>query len=100
MDIRVEALQAVLGGSQILKGVELQVGRKELVGIIGPNGSGKSTLLKCIYRVLRPSGGAVYLDGKRLEGYSYKQSARQVAVDDLILIRAGERVPFSQSKFS
>ena len=80
MDIRVEALQAVLGGSQILKGVELQVGRKELVGIIGPNGSGKSTLLKCIYRVLRPSGGAVYLDGRALEDYSFKQSARRVAV--------------------
>ena len=80
MDIRVEALQAVLGGTQILRGVELQVGQRELVGVIGPNGSGKSTLLKCIYRVLKPTGGAVYLDGKRLEGYSYKQSARQVAV--------------------
>ena len=80
MDIRVEDLRAVLGGSQILRGVELQVGQKELVGVIGPNGSGKSTLLKCIYRVLRPSGGAVYLDGKALEGYSFKQSARRVAV--------------------
>ena len=63
MDIRVEALQAVLGGTQILRGVELQVGQRELVGVIGPNGSGKSTLLKCIYRVLQPSAGAVYLDG-------------------------------------
>ena len=80
MDIRVEDLRAVLGGSQILRGVELQVGQKELVGVIGPNGSGKSTLLKCIYRVLRPSGGAVYLDGKALEDYGYKQSARRVAV--------------------
>ena len=46
MDIRVENLQAVLGGTQILRGVELQVGQRELVGVIGPNGSGKSTLLK------------------------------------------------------
>ena len=80
MEIRAEGVQAVLGGSQILKGVDLLAGQKELVGVIGPNGSGKSTLLKCIYRVLKPTGGAVYLDGKRLEGYSYKQSARQVAV--------------------
>ena len=80
MDIRVENLQAVLGGTQILRGVELQVGQRELVGVIGPNGSGKSTLLKCIYRVLKPSGGAVYLDGKDLEDYSFKQSARRVAV--------------------
>ena len=80
MDIRVENLQAVLGGTQILRGVELQVGQRELVGVIGPNGSGKSTLLKCIYRVLKPTGGAVYLDGKALEDYSFKQSARRVAV--------------------
>ena len=54
MDIRTEGVQAVLGGSAILKGVDIQVGQRELVGIIGPNGSGKSTLLKCIYRVLKP----------------------------------------------
>ena len=48
MDIRVEALQAVLGGSQILKGVDLQVGRKELVGVIGPNASGKASLVEGI----------------------------------------------------
>ena len=80
MEIRAEGVQAVLGGSQILKGVDLLAGQKELVGVIGPNGSGKSTLLKCIYRVLKPSGGAVYLDGKDLEDYSVKQSARRVAV--------------------
>ena len=52
MDIRTEGVQAVLGGSAILKGVDIQVGQRELVGIIGPNGSGKSTLLKCIYHLL------------------------------------------------
>lgn len=80
MEIRTSDVRAVLGGSQILRGVDLRAERGELVGIIGPNGSGKSTLLKCVYRVLKPTGGAVYLDGKALSGYSYKQSARQVAV--------------------
>lgn len=80
MEIRVSDVQAVLGGSQILRGVDLRAERGELVGVIGPNGSGKSTLLKCIYRVLQPSGGAVYLDGRALSQYSYKESARQVAV--------------------
>ena len=37
MDIRTEGVQAVLGGSAILKGVDIQVGQRELVGIIGPN---------------------------------------------------------------
>ena len=80
MEIRASDVRAVLGGSQILRGVDLRAERGELVGIIGPNGSGKSTLLKCIYRVLQPSGGAVYLDGRALSEYSYKASARRVAV--------------------
>lgn len=80
MDIRTEGVQAVLGGSAILKGVDIQVGQRELVGIIGPNGSGKSTLLKCIYRVLKPTGGAVLLDGRDLDQYSYRESAGAIAV--------------------
>ena len=80
MELDTQQLQALLGGSQILKGVDIQVGHKELVGLIGPNGSGKSTLLRCLYRVLKPSHGAVYLDGKELGRYSYKQSARRIAV--------------------
>ena len=80
MEIRASDVQAVLGGSQILRGVDLRAERGELVGVIGPNGSGKSTLLKCIYRVLKPTGGAVWLDGRTLSDYSYKESARQVAV--------------------
>ena len=80
MKIEARAVEAVLGGNHILQGVELEAGARELVGIIGPNGSGKSTLLKCIYRVLKPVGGAVYLDGRPLDGYSYRDSARRLAV--------------------
>lgn len=73
-------LRAVLDGNPILKGIDLTAEGRELVGIIGPNGSGKSTLLKCIYRVLRPTGGAVYLDGLALSSMSFRQSARKMAV--------------------
>ena len=58
----------------------MRAGNQEMVGVIGPNGSGKSTLLKCIYRILRPSGGAVKLDGKALLDYTTKESARKLAV--------------------
>ena len=50
------------------------------IGVVGPNGMGKSTLLKCIYRVLKPAAGAVYLDGRELERYTCKESARRLAV--------------------
>ena len=80
MQIRTEDLKAVLNGNPILKGVSLQAGEKQLIGVIGPNGSGKSTLLKCIYRVLQPTGGAVFLDGKSLSEYSFRESALKTAV--------------------
>ncbi len=78
--IGAEGIRVSLGASEILRGVDLAAAKGELVGLIGPNGSGKSTLLKCIYRVLAPSGGVVYLDGRSLSEYSVRQSARQVAV--------------------
>ena len=80
MQIRTEDLKAVLNGNPILKGVSLQAGEKQLIGVIGPNGSGKSTLLKRIYRVLQPTGGAVFLDGKPLSEYSFRESALKIAV--------------------
>ena len=80
MKIEAKAVEALLSGSLILNGVDLEAGDRELVGVIGPNGSGKSTLLKCIYRVLKPTAGAVYLDGRALESYPYKESARRIAV--------------------
>lgn len=80
MRIETNAVEAVLSGSHILKGIDLDVGDRELVGVIGPNGSGKSTLLKCVYRVLKPTKGAVYLDGRLLDSYSYRDSARGIAV--------------------
>ena len=80
MEIEAKEIQSVLSGNHILKGVDLTAGRQELLGVIGPNGSGKSTLLKCIYRVLKPTAGAVYLDGKPLEQLSYRKSAQEVAV--------------------
>ena len=80
MELRTEALEAILGNNHILKGVDLEIHDRELIGIIGPNGSRKSTLLKCIYRILKPTAGAVYLDGKSLDSYSYRDSARKLAV--------------------
>ena len=80
MRIEAKSVEVLLNGNHILKGVSLEAGEGELVGVIGPNGSGKSTLLKCIYRVLRPDAGAVYLDGRELERYTCKESARRLAV--------------------
>ena len=80
MKITTEDIQVGFHARQILKGISIESKDKELVGIIGPNGSGKSTLLKCIYRILKPDAGAVYLDGEELHSMSVKSSARKMAV--------------------
>ena len=80
MKIEASDVKATLGGSEILKGVGIQASQGDFVGIIGPNGSGKSTFLKCIYRTLKPDGGAVLLDGQDLLAMPYRQSAKCIAV--------------------
>ena len=80
MIIDIRELDAVLGGSHILKKVSLNTSGNSFIGVIGPNGSGKSTLLKCIYRVLQPSSGEIRLDGKPLRSIPIRESARLVSV--------------------
>ena len=67
MNVKAEDIKLSYGAEAILKGVSMEAGNREFVGLIGPNGSGKSTLLKCVYRVLSPDKGAVFLDGKPLK---------------------------------
>jgi putative ABC transport system ATP-binding protein len=49
-----------------LQGLELTVGRGELMGIVGPSGSGKSTLMNVLGGLVRPSAGRVIVDGHDL----------------------------------
>ena len=70
MKIDTQDIRLSYGAKEILKGVSINVPCKKFVGVIGPNGSGKSTMLKCIYRVLKPTGGCVSLNGEKLEEIS------------------------------
>ena len=65
---------------QILKTVNLVIGRKTFLSIIGPNGSGKTTLLKNVARNLKPTGGGIYIDNRPLGTYSSAELAREMAV--------------------
>lgn len=64
--IRIEGLKKRYGEGDTavdaLKGVDMQVGPGEVVGLIGPSGSGKSTLLKGLGAVIDPSAGRMILD--------------------------------------
>lgn len=80
MEIKTLKVEASLGDNHILKEISVHVKEKEFVGIIGPNGSGKSTFLKCIYRTMKPSAGAIFLDDKNIREFSMKESAKRMAV--------------------
>ena len=80
MNILAKDIHLSYGAREILKGVDIHSENGEFVGLIGPNGSGKSTLLKCIYRILKPNAGQIFLDEEELKAMSIKKSARKMGV--------------------
>jgi phospholipid/cholesterol/gamma-HCH transport system ATP-binding protein len=62
--IRIENLHKRLGPTTVLDGVDLEVGRGELVAVVGPSGVGKSVLLKHVIGLITPDRGDVLLDGE------------------------------------
>lgn len=67
MTIKIENLSKSFGEKEVLKDINLEIKKGEVVSIIGPSGSGKSTLLRCMNYMEIPSGGKVIFDGKVIE---------------------------------
>jgi branched-chain amino acid transport system ATP-binding protein len=61
--LRVANLSKTFGAIQALDKVDIEVTRGRIHGIIGPNGSGKTTLFNCVTGTLKPSSGAIFLEG-------------------------------------
>jgi polar amino acid transport system ATP-binding protein len=64
--VRVTDLHKSFGSREVLRGIDLEVTRGEVVCIIGPSGSGKSTLLRCVNLLEVPTRGTVVVDGKEM----------------------------------
>lgn len=61
--IEVKDLQKSFGELEVLKGINTEVQRGEVVVVIGPSGSGKSTFLRCLNLMETPTGGSIFVDG-------------------------------------
>ena len=78
--LHADAVTAGYGERTVLHASTLSVGRGEVVAIVGPNGAGKSTLLRVLAGLLRPSSGAVRIDGVDVATLGRTQLARRIAV--------------------
>ncbi len=64
--IKVEGLNKCFGDKEVLKDVNLEIKKGEVIGLIGPSGSGKSTLIRCINNLEQPTSGNIYIDGENI----------------------------------
>ncbi len=60
-------------GSDVLKGVDLEIQQGSITCIVGPNGAGKSTVLRTISGLLRPRAGEIRFEGHNLVGKGPRQ---------------------------
>jgi branched-chain amino acid transport system ATP-binding protein len=89
--LEIRNLDVAYGPLTILRGINLDVARGEIVCVIGSNGAGKSTLLRAISGLARVVGGSIALDGRRLDrlradavaalGVAHVPQGRQVIPD-------------------
>ena len=76
------------GKLEVLRGIDLEVKKGEVVCVLGPSGSGKSTLLRCINLLEPPEQGRILLEGKEIAGES--------ATEDVDYVRRRVGIVFQQ----
>ena len=64
--IEVKDLKKSFGTLEVLKGINTEVQKGEVVVVIGPSGSGKSTFLRCLNLLETPTAGSIYVDGAEI----------------------------------
>ena len=67
-------------GSVALKGVNLNIYKGEIIGIMGMNGAGKTTLIRTLNGLIRPSNGNVYVDGENIKFKNTGNISKKVGI--------------------
>lgn len=74
--IRTEELLKIYGSRTVVNRTSLTVSQGEIVGLLGPNGAGKTTTFYMIVGMVRPNGGQIYLDEKKITKMPMYKRAR------------------------
>lgn len=85
--LRIESLEKAYGSVSVLKGIDMQVKKGEVVAVIGPSGSGKTTLLRCVNFLETYDSGSIQIDGREV-GYSDTGNRKRRGETDLARMRA------------
>lgn len=72
--IRVEGIKKNYGDLEVLKSIDLEVKKGEVIVIIGPSGSGKSTFLRCLNYLEVPTRGVINIDDFKIDAENYTSS--------------------------
>lgn len=75
-----ENLQIAYEKRIIVDSLNIEIPKGQITALVGANGSGKSTILKTMARLIKPSQGAVFLDGKKIHQEPTKQIAKELAI--------------------
>jgi phospholipid/cholesterol/gamma-HCH transport system ATP-binding protein len=75
--IHLSAVEMRFGRQRVLRGIDMAIPRGQTLAIIGESGCGKTVLLKTMIGLLRPTGGAVHLDGRNLAGLNERELTQQ-----------------------
>ncbi len=74
--LRTERLLKIYGRRAVVNGVDIQLGKGEIVGLLGPNGAGKTTSFYMIAGLVRPDGGRVTFQGEDVTSLPMFRRAR------------------------
>ncbi len=74
--IRTTNISKTYGDLQVLKGIDLQVQKGEVISIVGASGAGKTTLLQIIGTLLRPDSGSICIDGVDVTALNTRELAQ------------------------
>ncbi len=87
--LKLEGVHKRFGELEVLRGIDLEVARGEVICVLGPSGSGKSTLLRCVNLLEPPEAGEIFLEGKDICKGSGSGSGEQSWKLDFVRQRVG-----------